>query len=235
MHHEARRVGKAVPLEQTPRNVFYLGEILHTYPHARVVNVIRDPRDVLLSQKLKARRFWDDPQVPKSQCVRFWANYHPVTISMLWNASVQAGDRYAKHDRVIRVRFEDLLADPEARVRSICSFLGEAYDRDMLEVTQVGSSHDRDSDETGLQGHVGQRWRRDTENRSDLAICQYVTRGNLLGHGYDLSSDLRLRPSDAIAATLTWPLKSFLALALNLSRSRSLVEAVRRRLPTRLY
>src|SRR5215210_2934653 len=47
---EAKKNGKTVPCDQTPRNVFYIGEILALYPEARVINMVRDPRDVLLSQ-----------------------------------------------------------------------------------------------------------------------------------------------------------------------------------------
>ncbi|MEZ5023384.1 MAG: sulfotransferase [Chitinophagales bacterium] len=42
---------KQFPCEKTPQNVFYLKEILDIYPNGRVINMIRDPRAVMLSQK----------------------------------------------------------------------------------------------------------------------------------------------------------------------------------------
>ncbi|NIP95612.1 MAG: sulfotransferase, partial [Akkermansiaceae bacterium] len=42
--------GKRIPCTQTPRNVYYLREILGAYPDARVIWMVRDPRAVLCSQ-----------------------------------------------------------------------------------------------------------------------------------------------------------------------------------------
>ena len=47
---------KSIPCDQTPRNIFYIKEILELYPTSKIINMVRDPRDVLLSQKLKWRR-----------------------------------------------------------------------------------------------------------------------------------------------------------------------------------
>ena len=41
---------------KTPRNIFYIKEILEYFPDALVINMIRDPRSVLLSQKNKWKR-----------------------------------------------------------------------------------------------------------------------------------------------------------------------------------
>ena len=51
LDYETRRYGKSISCDQTPRNLFYLREVLDLYPNAYVVNMIRDPRGVLLSQK----------------------------------------------------------------------------------------------------------------------------------------------------------------------------------------
>jgi hypothetical protein len=93
---EANKNGKAIPCDQTPRNVFYLREILELFPEARVINLIRDPRSVLLSQKRKwKRRFLGAKNIPLKEAFRSWVNYHPITISKLWNASVRAAERHA--------------------------------------------------------------------------------------------------------------------------------------------
>ena len=51
-----------ISCEQTPKNMYYLEEILSHFPNAKVINMVRDQRDVLLSQKNKwkrnFRRFW---------------------------------------------------------------------------------------------------------------------------------------------------------------------------------
>ena len=63
--YEALLNGKTIPCDQTPRNVFYIDEILKFYPQAKIINMIRDPRDVLLSQKRKwKRRFLGGTDLP---------------------------------------------------------------------------------------------------------------------------------------------------------------------------
>ena len=62
LYHEATENGKTFPCDQTPRNVFYIKDILELYPEARIINMIRDPRDVLLSQKRKV-----ETPIPRGQ------------------------------------------------------------------------------------------------------------------------------------------------------------------------
>ena len=54
--YETERNGKAIPCEKTPQNVFYLEEILRYIPNVKIINMVRDPRAVLLSQKNKGKK-----------------------------------------------------------------------------------------------------------------------------------------------------------------------------------
>lgn len=84
LDYYSHKKNKEIPCEQTPRNLFYVEEILHFLPNARIVNMIRDPRSVLLSQKNKWRRkFMGDDSMPLLEALRVWINYHPITISKL--------------------------------------------------------------------------------------------------------------------------------------------------------
>ena len=56
LRFEASQNGNSIPCDQTPRNVFYIDEILKSYPQVKIINMIRDPRDVLLSKKRKWKR-----------------------------------------------------------------------------------------------------------------------------------------------------------------------------------
>ena len=46
---ETKRNHKSIPCKQTPQNIFSLNEILANFNDARVVVMVRDPREVLLS------------------------------------------------------------------------------------------------------------------------------------------------------------------------------------------
>ena len=55
----------SIACEHTPHNIFYVEEILHFFPHAKVINMVRDQRDVLLSQKNKwKRKFLGASKIP---------------------------------------------------------------------------------------------------------------------------------------------------------------------------
>ena len=229
--HEAAKSGKAVPCDQTPRNVFYIGEILRLYPRARVVNLIRDPRDVLLSQKRKwKRRSLGAKDIPFGEALRSWANYHPVVTSALWNASVRAADRFAGHERVRSLRFEDLLTDPKSELAGVCGFLGLPFDENMLEVPQVGSSSGPDRpNRRGIDRSRAGSWRNGGLSDAEVFLCQKVTGSFMRRHGYPVEpivpNALRL-----VGSVLALPPKLALALAMNLGRIKSFREALRRRL-----
>jgi hypothetical protein len=229
--HEAARHGRSIPCDQTPRNLYYLDDILRLYPQARVIQMVRDPRDVVLSQKYRwRRRSLGGSAIPRREVVRSWANYHPITMGLLWRGGIQAGERFARHPRVMTLRFEDLLAAPEARVRALCEFLGLPFEPAMLDVPQVGSSHGADAPERrGLDPRAAGRWRRAQGHTGDLVVCQGVVRAAMLRHGY-APADLGPAWPHWLWAGITWPVKAGLAFLLNLGRARNVVAALRRRL-----
>jgi len=223
--------GKPIGCDQTPRNLYYLDELLHLYRESHVVVIVRDPRDVLLSQKNRwKRRQLGAMDTPRSNALRTWAGYHPITISMLWRSGVAIGHRLKNHARVTHVRFEDLTHDPQAELHKICERIGLDYDPAMLDVPKVGSSHGEDRPEDkGFDPAASGRWKQGGLTQTEIAICQRITGDLLVGHGYELET-VKARVLAIMWARLTWLFKSALALLLNLHRSRNLFEALRRRL-----
>ena len=156
----AADAGKSIVCEQTPRNVFYAQSILANLPGAALVHVVRDPRAVLASQKNRWKmRLLGAERVPLYEMIRTWVNYHPVTMAKLWNGATEAALRLRGHDRVMIVRFEDLIADSEERIGDICRFLDVPYEPAMTLVPKWGSSNvEHDSDKKGLSKDVLDRW-----------------------------------------------------------------------------
>ena len=48
LHYETARGGRSIPCEKTPQDVFYIKEILELFPEAKIINMVRDPRGVML-------------------------------------------------------------------------------------------------------------------------------------------------------------------------------------------
>ncbi len=228
---ESAKMGKEVPCDQTPRNVYYIGDILRLYPAARIVIMVRDPRDVLASQKHKWKmRFLGFNRDPILEAVRLKANYHPVTTSLLWNAAVRAGDRHAADERVCTVRFEDILENPSQEIRRLCEFLGLPFERGMLNVPHVNSSYERpNEEERGITKTPIGRWRQaGVLSPTELYICQRLTSAGMARYGYH-AADVRPAALGVGLSLATLPVKGGLALLLNADKVRSLPQALRRR------
>lgn len=231
LEHETRRHGKAVACEQTPGYLFYAEEILAAFPEARIVNMVRDPRDVLLSQNNKwKRRFLGARSIPLKEAVRSWANYHPLLIARLWVGCVRRARRFEAEPRFTTLRFEDLVADPETEVRRLCDALGLGFEPEMLQVPQIGSSLVADA--PGRKGIARTRagsWRNGRLAASDVGFCEWVAGSEMRRLGYEPAGPagfrLRLLPGLATLAA-----KVVLALPMNLSRTKNIRETVRRRL-----
>jgi hypothetical protein len=223
--------GRFIPCEQTPRYLFFAQEILDAFPDAVVINMVRDPRDVLLSQKNKwRRRFLGARNIPLMEALRAWANYHPYTIARLWVAAVRSAIRLSGHPRFVSIRYEDLLKQPEETIRSLCSLAGLAFSEKMLDVPQVGSSTGMDKPELrGIDGSRTGGWRKGGLTGTELAICQRVCGEEMARLGYECekiaAATWRMWGSMALFA-----FKAMLALLLNLRRTRNLRETLRRRL-----
>ena len=231
--YETERSGKAIPCEKTPQNVFYLDEILRYIPNVKIINMVRDPRAVLLSQKNKGKRS-DRAEYgryrTKREDLRLRINYHPITISRLWNSSVGTGTRYLHHPQVINVRFEDLLAQSEATVRRVCTFVGIDYQPSMLAIYAVGSSNAKDNfDEKGIKKERVHTWKQGGLTDTEIYLCQRITRRGRQQHGYP---DSPVRPNylRLLYYYGSFPVKLVLSVLFNLNRMKSAVDAIKRRL-----
>ena len=236
LFYESSLNGKNIPCDQTPRNVFYIDEILKFYPHARIINMIRDPRDVLLSQKQKwKRRFLGGTDMPIKETIRDWINYHPITISQIWNTAINAGDRCESNERVISIYFENLLESPEDTVSRICDFAGIDYSSKLLQVPQVGSSVNTDRPEQmGINPKRAGSWNKNKINTSllnftEIYICQKLNEKLMKKHNYNPISILPNILS-LVVYLFSFPFKLSMAFVCNLDKIKNIRETLKRRM-----
>ncbi len=105
--------------EKDPRLIDYLPKLKDVCPQARVIHIVRDPRDVLLSRKNAE-----------------WSSGRPDWLHVLiYRAQLARGHRQGKRSfgaRYMELRYEDLLSDPERVLRNVSDHVGVTYSDAML-------------------------------------------------------------------------------------------------------
>lgn len=161
----ASREGKERWGDKTPRNITVLPWLLHAFPEARFIHIIRDGRDVACSRAtFRTHRLKGGKVVKRKQ---------PKTLSYAeaageWVRAVTLGLAYEGHPRVTSVRYENLVDDPETELRRLCGFLGVEFESQMIKARDdrdVTTDPGRLLHNPGAAGAVTKkamgRWRKD--------------------------------------------------------------------------
>jgi hypothetical protein len=117
-----KKRSKGIVGEKTPRHILQVDEILNVYPKAKIISMFRDPRAAAWSE-IKAH--FGSPSVLVT--TRRWRSYVEM--------HEQLHKRLAK-DQYMMLRYQDLIEEPEHRLKEICSFLGVNFEQQMLEYHQ---------------------------------------------------------------------------------------------------
>ena len=140
----AARAGKARWIEKTPGNAGEIDRILSHWPEARILHIIRDPRDVYASM-IESRKW----TVPQDFALR-WTGI--VAAARNWLAE-QGG----AHPAYYELRYERLVRAPEAETRKILAFLGEPFEDGVAEFLGQSEDFDRVRRATGKESPTLQR------------------------------------------------------------------------------
>jgi hypothetical protein len=109
--------------DKTPAYMQHLDLLEQAFPGAQYVHLIRDGRDAALSFTAMRRR-------PRFN----WARPRALlSFACQWRTEVEGARRFAPAGRYHELRYEDLVADPEGRLREVCAFLGLDFEPAMLD------------------------------------------------------------------------------------------------------
>lgn len=120
-----RRLGKSRWADKSLNSERYADTILAAYPTAKMIHIIRDPRDRYVSQL--THRGAKKGKIGGG------------TSLWLWSARLAERNERNYPDRYKVVQYEDLVSDPEEFLRDLCDFLHEPYSPEMLLVGQGDS------------------------------------------------------------------------------------------------
>lgn len=117
----SNRLGKVRWIEKTPRHLLHLPAIRQWYQHARIIRIVRDPRDVALSMQ----------KVP-------WASHSLIANVYRWVDDDHKSFGFFKKDQnSIIIRYEDLIFNTKLQLERICEFIGEKFESGMENPQEV--------------------------------------------------------------------------------------------------
>ncbi len=162
--------------DNSPGNVFHAEAISEVFPDARFVHLLRDGVDVVAS----------------------WLKYPPLEGDLegaagKWKWSVRMARQFMEKypEKAIEVRYEDLVSEPEKKLKSICDFLDHPFEPEKIESKEPVDSMD---DVAGLEQHekikqsittdsIG-KGRRKLESRQKRKVDELIGE-TLVDMGYD--------------------------------------------------
>jgi len=121
----AARQGKQLAGDKTPGYVRRMARLHELWPEAKLVHIIRDPRDVCLSML-----DWSGGERTAGQ-FGTWQLDRAVSSALYWRYSVAMGREtgVALGAQVyFETRYEDLITSTEAELGGLCEFLGIPFD-----------------------------------------------------------------------------------------------------------
>jgi hypothetical protein len=127
--HHAARMGKPRWGDKSLHTEHYAGKILTEYPNAKIIHMMRDPRDRAASMMK-----------------RYEKNQGRVAAATgRWLSSAKVAQRNQRRypDNYKVLRYETLVERPEETLREICAFINEAYAPEMLQMDAVPEMKDR--------------------------------------------------------------------------------------------
>ena len=112
-------------------------DVLRHFPDARLLHLVRDPRDVVVSSRKSV-----------------FSPFHPYFTAKLWQEQQAVGQVLGNRipdSQLMVLRYEDLLLDSEQVTRRICAFLGEDFEAGMMRFFET--------DEARTSARLSESWR----------------------------------------------------------------------------
>ena len=148
---DKKRIGAKFPMHYS-----YTEQLLEWYPDCLLVHTTRNPKAVYASQAAKYLK----PE--QSRAAQFFMRLKQfVHINIQISLTARLHQELGKLPNYTLIRYEDLVMEPESRIRELCDFLEIKFQQDMLKPEQFGSSFDGiGHNNEGIEQSSIERWRK---------------------------------------------------------------------------
>jgi hypothetical protein len=181
----ARWRGKQHSGDKTTGNALRFTWLAARFPASRFVHLLRDPREVCMSRVVQ---IFNTGGLPDA--ARHWRAH----VAAARAASAVLGDR------MLEVRYEELVSEPREQLERLCAFIGIPFDDSMLNHSESSQAiplhspdvHARQPLQDGLR-----RWREEL-TVDDVSVIEFIASGLMEEVGYPRELG-RLTPRAAAA------------------------------------
>ena len=164
--HEGLIVG-----DKTPGYIAHTDILLHLWPEAKIIHIIRDPRDYAIS----ARNVWN------KNLFRAVDRWNRIIMSLDKKTNLNASN-------FCTVYYEHLIEDPETVLLKICRFLGIEYSNNMAFLRKPAENFGDAKGLTEIIKTNKNKYKNILTDHQIFKIEQIVYNGAKL-HGYNLEHD----------------------------------------------
>jgi len=175
--HYAEQLGKPRWGDKSLNTERYADQIFKAYPDARIIHMLRDPRD-RYSSSLKR---WKVSRSGIGGATALWL----TTIGLAERNKVLYPEQY------MIVRYEDLASRPEMMLRVICTFIGEEFAPEMLSMQGAQQFRDEGGNSSYGQREPGKitassvgKFRKVLTGRQ-VVFMQLFSRRSMQAYGYE--------------------------------------------------
>ena len=163
-------------LEKTPLHIRYVDRILNYFPEARIIEVIRDGRDVCVSYKALAQKY-------------AWARIGTAGAIRQWKQCINLGEKFRNQSnfvsRIHPVFYESLKSNPITCLEEIFDFAQLNWHPHQVEMivrsSDISQIRDKGEGQYVRSGLVGE-WKTRLSN-AEIAVCQDIAGEELATYG----------------------------------------------------
>lgn len=161
--------------EKTPLHLYFLPHMVKSFEGIKIIHVIRDGRGTVSS--LLGTDWGKDL----------------ITYSIFWKNCINLMRKFKAETnfKILEVKFEDLVVQPEKSLNQICDYLNVNYTSSLMDViyTNTSSKSAKNSYTKGFDEKAIGRWKTNL-SPDQIALLESIAYEELIAFDYDLETDL---------------------------------------------